>query len=122
KTGGPVAAVSSDKPATRLALDGQFVYFTSGFGDGGVYRVPKSGGALDRTYAAGLGATGDLLLDGTSVYFIVPSGSTGSVQKGGTSGGSSQTLRSGLKHPDSLVSGRCEVFVSHEEGLDRIGS
>ncbi len=95
--------VADASNANRIALSGQYVFFTEGSnGDvGAVQKVALSGGAVDELHFAATGHPFGVALNATDVYFTHKS--DGEIVKVSTSGGSATVLATGQVSPRALA-------------------
>jgi hypothetical protein len=83
-----------------------------------VYRVPKSGGGLDKTYASGLRFPLGIVVTSQRVYFVADNSDAGQVQSVALQGGSASVVAGGLNMPLFLALDECAVYVSTSRTIE----
>jgi hypothetical protein len=82
-SGGTPILLATGNPTSGLAVDTQNVYWTDKNGNGGVYRVPKGGGAVDQTIQCGTCNPVAVRVDSQNIYYRNADGDIWARAKGG---------------------------------------
>jgi hypothetical protein len=124
KDGGtPMALATNQAEITFVAVDPGptgFVYFTRNGPNGGVSKVPKTGGSV--TTLASVAWGWEIAIDETHVYFTTggpenpPAGLTGSLQRVAKTGGAATRLATMTTQPGSIALDAESVYFADKEG------
>jgi hypothetical protein len=116
-----VLAANQDQPGP-IAVDDSYVYF-SDYGDdaghGSIRRVKKSGGAVT-VLAAGEFVPGNLVVDGTRVYWTSNDGQrahAGAIRAVAKAGGQPVSLASGLSSARALVADAYTLYFATDDAI-----
>jgi hypothetical protein len=109
---GQTTALTTELPATQLALDGDWVYFTSS-ASGRIARVPRSGGPLSEI-ASGQAAPWGIAVSDSKVVWA--NDGAGTVVRASVGGGATEVLASGLDGPNCVALDGADVFITEKRG------